>query len=604
LLKSSTDGPASSKIIATPTAIRTLQNIAIHLSLRLPLLLSSPPSSGKSTFIQHLAGLLHPGLHVQILTLQLSDTSLDPRSLLGSYISSPSSPGNFEWREGALVRAMKEGKWVVLADIDRATTEVLGVLGPLVGSLQSGGWIGKRAQLEVPGREVVQAHPAFALFGTRSLRTGIRMETEVPKPTFLGAHRWAEIVIDSPTPEELRAILDARVPRLAGRAVRAIANLWTAIRAVGNLASVREIGLRQLEQFCTRIDAVLPSSYRPMEMDVDSDINEHLILADVFSNPNVCENILLEARDVFFGAGAANSAAKSHLDAIAAVIGDHLRLQPDRREAVINQRMAEVRVEKDGKGKTRMVHAGRVTLTAKPTHGLVAPSTRPYAMHRPMANLIARIASAVSLSEPVLLAGETGTGKTSAISHLASMLNRPLISLNLSHQTEASDLVGGFRPMDARVPAAVIQERFLDLFGKTFPRKGNTNYQEEARKTVTTANWERAGRLWKEAARQAKVQREKTRAKATKRCVPALHTSQVNWSILTPILSRLEETLDADGPRKRRKTEEELKASQADWDSFERDVDGFCIQHVQNANKFAFAFLEGPLVKALRTGGW
>jgi midasin (ATPase involved in ribosome maturation) len=28
------------------------------------------------------------------------------------------------------------------------------------------------------------------------------------------------------------------------------------------------------------------------------------------------------------------------------------------------------------------------------------------------------------------------------------------------------------------------------------------------------------------------------------------------------------------------------------------------VQHVQNANKFAFTFNEGPLVKALRTGGW
>jgi midasin len=59
-----------------------------------------------------------------------------------------------------------------------------------------------------------------------------------------------------------------------------------------------------------------------------------------------------------------------------------------------------------------------------------------------------------------------------------------------------------------------------------------------------------------------------------------------------------------EGPRKRRKTEAEIKASQADWNAFDRDVEAFSVQHVQNANKFAFTFNEGPLVKALRTGGW
>ncbi|KAG6838133.1 hypothetical protein H0H93_007318, partial [Arthromyces matolae] len=47
----------SSPLIHTPTAIEALQSLAVHLSLRLPTLLTSPPSSGKSLFLAHLAEL-------------------------------------------------------------------------------------------------------------------------------------------------------------------------------------------------------------------------------------------------------------------------------------------------------------------------------------------------------------------------------------------------------------------------------------------------------------------------------------------------------------------------------------------------------------------
>ena len=40
------------------------------------------------------------------------------------------------------------------------------------------------------------------------------------------------------------------------------------------------------------------------------------------------------------------------------------------------------------------------------------------------------------------------------------------------------------------------------------------------------------------------------------------------------------------------------------WETFESDVRTFEVQHVHGKSKFAFAFVEGPLVKALRNGDW
>lgn len=57
-------------------------------------------------------------------------------------------------------------------------------------------------------------------------------------------------------------------------------------------------------------------------------------------------------------------------------------------------------------------------------------------------------------------------------------------------------------------------------------------------------------------------------------------------------------------PRKRRKLESPLNVSDADWKDFEKEVDEFNVQHVQGRGKFAFGFVEGPLVKALRSGDW
>jgi len=44
--------------------------------------------------------------------------------------------------------------------------------------------------------------------------------------------------------------------------------------------------------------------------------------------------------------------------------------------------------------------------------------------------------------------------------------------------------------------------------------------------------------------------------------------------------------------------------SGADWDEFEQELRTFDIQHIQGKGKFAFAFVEGPLVNALRSGDW
>jgi midasin len=58
------------------------------------------------------------------------------------------------------------------------------------------------------------------------------------------------------------------------------------------------------------------------------------------------------------------------------------------------------------------------------------------------------VAVALQQNEPLLLVGETGTGKTTMVQQLAQATGMELVVLNLSQQTDSSDLLGGFRPVE------------------------------------------------------------------------------------------------------------------------------------------------------------
>jgi midasin (ATPase involved in ribosome maturation) len=67
----------------------------------------------------------------------------------------------------------------------------------------------------------------------------------------------------------------------------------------------------------------------------------------------------------------------------------------------------------------------------------------PFGLTRGSRQLMERVAVCVSRGEPVLLVGETGVGKTSAIQLLAAKCGVQLRVVNMSMNSEYSDLVGG-----------------------------------------------------------------------------------------------------------------------------------------------------------------
>ncbi|TNE44829.1 MAG: hypothetical protein EP343_29700 [Deltaproteobacteria bacterium] len=96
------------------------------------------------------------------------------------------------------------------------------------------------------------------------------------------------------------------------------------------------------------------------------------------------------------------------------------------------------------------VQIADMTLHRRPHHDSnLAPETslfQHYCIDTITAETLSFIATSVAMREPCLLEGETSTSKTSAVLYLASLLNQPIVRLNLNGQTDTSELIGRFVP--------------------------------------------------------------------------------------------------------------------------------------------------------------
>jgi midasin len=79
------------------------------------------------------------------------------------------------------------------------------------------------------------------------------------------------------------------------------------------------------------------------------------------------------------------------------------------------------------------------------THGLNG-----IALTHSVRRLFRLVGRCLENSEPVLLVGDTGCGKTTVCQLFALLLNRPLHVVNCHASTEAADLLGGLRPVRGR----------------------------------------------------------------------------------------------------------------------------------------------------------
>ncbi|KAK5990072.1 Midasin [Cladobotryum mycophilum] len=543
-----------SSLVMTATTTRNLEQLAASLRNPEPILLHGLPGVGKTALVHEIAKQL--GMYSSMVTLHLNEQT-DAKMLIGLY-STDSKPGSFSWRPGVLTTAVKEGRWVLVEDLDRAPTEVLSTFLPLI----------ERNELLIPSRgERIRAANSFRLFAT--VRTSRGMNGRENLPSIVGMRFWQSLYTEPQVQLELEEVVLQTYPILKkflpgilavyGRLSRLSSNPGLLSR--GRSIVDRQMSLRDLLKWCRRLKECL------------------LAAGSITGEEPISETtrdwMFMEAIDCFVGSCPDEELSKQLVYAIA----EEMHLSKERADHYVTANIPPLE-ENDVQ-----FSIGRVQLRKKKLNRL-QKSKRPFASTTHAKRLLEQIAVAVKLNEPVLLVGETGIGKTAVVQQLAESLGHKLIAVNLSQQSEVGDLLGGFKPVNVRSLAIPLKEEFEDLFSATgISASKNQKYLEQVGKTVAKGQWSKLCKLWKEAPKMfLKIVSELERA----------HSEQA-------------EVRNGDAqPTKRRKTQSKLQTLlelKPRWDLFARNLQQFEIQ-ITGSSNFAFSFVEGNLVKAVRNGDW
>ncbi|KAL6403944.1 hypothetical protein AUP68_13320 [Ilyonectria robusta] len=551
-------GPAgeSSSLVLTPTTTGNLERLATMLRDPDPILLHGLPGVGKTALVHEIAKQL--GMYSNMVTLHLNEQT-DAKMLIGLY-STDTKPGSFQWRAGVLTTAVREGRWVLVEDLDRAPTEVLSTLLPLI----------ERNELLIPSRgERIRAASSFRLFAT--VRTSRGMNGRENLPSLVGIRFWQSLYTQPLEQPELEDVVVQTYPILRKYlpGILAVYDRLSRLSRTPGLLSRgrnvmdRQMTLRDLLKWCRRLRECLLAAGSTSG---DEPISE-----------TTRDWMFMEAVDCFLGSCPDQELGKQLIYAIA----EEMQLSKDRAEHYISANIPPL------EERETQFSIGRVILRKKKLSNRVQKSKRPFASTAHAKKLLEQIAVAVKLNEPVLLVGETGIGKTTVVQQLAESLGHNLIAVNLSQQSEVGDLLGGFKPVNMRTLAVPLKEEFEDLFSATgISASKNQKYLEQIGKSFAKGQWSRVSKLWKEAPKMfSKIVKELER----------VHAEQ------SDIRNGDEQ------PSKRRKTQSKLQTLldlRPRWNAFARNLGQFDVQILGGSDSFAFSFVEGNMVKAVRNGDW
>ncbi|AEO57560.1 hypothetical protein MYCTH_2303853 [Thermothelomyces thermophilus ATCC 42464] len=549
-------GPVNtpSALALTPTTVENLESLGALLQRPGPILLHGLSGAGKTSLVHEVAREL--GKQKEMVTLHLNEQT-DAKMLLGLY-TTDSKPGSFQWRPGVLTTAVKEGRWVLVEDLDRAPTEVMSTLLPLI----------ERGELLIPGRgERIQASSGFRIFAT--VRTRLGMNDRENLPNLIGLRLWHLLHVKALPRDDLKEVINGRYPLLHKYipGVLAVFDQLVACTSgstrlsLGRTALDRPIGTRDLLKWCSRLDDVLRAAGCKTGDEPITDTTR--------------DRMFLEAVDCFVSSMHEPSARKILITAIA----KEMHLSPERVQHYLTSYIPDLEDTE-----TRLV-IGRASFVKQRRTSRVSKSKRPFATTVHAKRLLEQISVAVKHREPLLLVGETGIGKTTVVQQLAESLGHRLVAVNLSQQSEASDLLGGFKPVSSQSLAMPLKEEFDDLLEKTgVSVEKNREYLERISKRFAKGRWKEVSKEWRKAPKMFEA-------------------------ILAKLESSQPRTETADGqPAKRRKTEssklQRLLDLKPRWEMFSQSLDQFDRQIASGSAGFAFAFVEGKIVKAARNGDW
>ncbi|XP_073015322.1 midasin-like isoform X1 [Primulina eburnea] len=508
----------------TSNMTKSFEMVSLAVSQRWPVLLYGPSGSGKTALINDLANS-HGS---RVLQLHM-DEQIDGKTLIGSYVCTE-QPGEFRWQPGSLTQAVLNGFWVVFEDIDKAPPDIIFILLPLL----------EGSNLFSTGHgEAVRVNGNFRLFSTIT-SSNIDISRFMEGKNFLGAV-WRKVMIGPPKDDDILNVVLKWFPKLnaslAQKIIESFARVVQLMRhqlgMTDSLSYHDRFTLRDLLKLCKRIAS--------LDFCFDQDT----------LSANACNCIYKEAVDVFasFNTSVGNRLAIMREIAKLWTVSAAESLYP------VNKPI----IQELGSG----LQVGRVSL--KYTEIAFKHDKKPFVQLRSSVHVLEKIARSVEFNEPVLLVGETGTGKTTIVQTLAMRIHQKLTVLNLSQQSDVADLLGGFKPVDARVVCIPLYHEFENLFSNTFSSKDNDGFLSNLREKLFLKKWK--------------------------------HLLSGFQKVLKKVVE-----IGKSSPGEKRKRPLSNKLLKA-WENFSVKLENAHAQ-VSASNGMVFSFVEGAFIKALRNGEW
>ncbi len=569
--------------VATKEAEEALGHIKLLVDAAIPVLVVGPLGCGKSLLVEafaHQEARQRPA-HIDgpatgdgpnardgpaLLVMNVGEAS-DSKTLLGTYGSDPKNPGQFRYTPSVLVDAMVEGRWVLIEDLHVASPEYTAILRPILEERTIYATGGSRAA------HPIRAHPDFRIFATASEAASGSAITHASctkgSLTDSIGRLFGRVEVRALSIEAISTILSETFPSIA-QCIPLIVRVYAAITgaaaesgekptpslpsapllaAAGSGATMRNVVklCRRLASASLPLLAIEPTDSRYVpEGEAPEDHVPYSIGIDVR------QALLVEISDCFFG--------HLSLDERCSVLATHitaiLQLADKDVAVLVRERKPHITLSDTSAA------IGRASFATRP---MTRPDRlRSMAPTRVSLQIMEKVAVSIKLNEPVLLVGETGTGKTTIVQHLATALGIPkLLVINLSQQSEVSDLLGGFRPLSLSVTARGLLERFEKLFEGSFSQSKNASYLAQTIAAFTERRWSRFTKFILQVVALALVR----------------HAGQPDGA-------------------------EQLAA----WRALEEDMASFALQakagSAPGGGSAFFAFVTGALVEALENGYW
>ncbi|XP_076466261.1 midasin-like [Babylonia areolata] len=547
---SSSSSQPQQQWVEVPSMQDSLHTLALAVSAGRPVLVQGPVGCGKTLLVQHLATLTGRQGAPHLIKVQLGDQT-DSKALLGTY-QCTEIPGQFVWRAGVLTEAVTKGYWVLLEDLDHAPMEVVSTLAPLLHT----------STLSLPGHgDLIQAAPGFQLFATQRLfASGDGLHSQNRSSAILDK-LWTQVTIQPLSRAELRQVIVARFPNLPPVVDRLLDIYFMLSAGRHHLTSDPAEGGEEVEDGGEENTAgkFLSLSGRLISTRDLMSWCSCVSSGFVATSPSSAELILQAAVDCFVSC----LPCPARRLALTQAVATHLSLTETTAEYFLCRRLPQVEES------TRQFTVGSVVLPCKQENVVTfsSKSKATFSFTRPSVCLLEKVAACVKRNEPVLLVGETGTGKTSSVQFLAQTLGHKLHVINLNQQSDSVDLLGGFKPVDMKFLMMPLREEFEKLFCKTFSRRQNVEFFRHMQNCFTQKRWHYLLTLM-----------EHSLQGADKLCAKKEQEDEEN---------------KAKWQKQRKK-----------WHKMGTRIKKLKAQVEETENVLVFSFIEGTLVKALKAGDW